>query len=213
MENVANQQEYRNTYENVKRIINNSSRNIALLTTFRIIHEGGVSKLDDDSYFEILGNVIANSMTDIIDIEIHREKTRVQKLIELAHARNIKVVLSYHDFKKTPDKATIVSELTKMQSAGADFAKVAAIPQSPRDVITLMDATEEASSKLSVSLITMAMGELGKISRVAGPVIGSVLSFGQNGPASAPGQLPIQNLRQALYSVTSVENQKYLYAE
>ncbi|CDI58949.1 3-dehydroquinate dehydratase [Lactobacillus helveticus CIRM-BIA 951] len=43
----------------------------------------------------------------------------------------------------------------------------------------------------------MAMGDIGKVTRVAGQVFGSSLSFGAVGKTSAPGQLSIDDLRNA----------------
>ena len=43
----------------------------------------------------------------------------------------------------------------------------------------------------------MAMGDIGKVTRVAGQVFGSSLSFGAVGKTSAPGQLSIADLRNA----------------
>ena len=72
------------------------------------------------------------------------------------------------------------------------------MPQNPADVLTLLSATHQANEKLGLPLITMAMGDLGKVTRIAGAVFGSALTFGTVGTASAPGQLSIADLRQAL---------------
>ena len=44
----------------------------------------------------------------------------------------------------------------------------------------------------------MSMGRLGVISRVAGELTGSAMTFATNGKASAPGQIPIEEMRQIL---------------
>lgn len=49
-------------------------------------------------------------------------------------------------------------------------------------------------------LITMSMGELGMVTRLSGHLTGSVMTFGAltTEKASAPGQIPIKELKQIL---------------
>ncbi|MFZ0446775.1 MAG: type I 3-dehydroquinate dehydratase, partial [Bacillus sp. (in: firmicutes)] len=47
-------------------------------------------------------------------------------------------------------------------------------------------------------LITMSMGGTGVISRLAGEVFGSAFTFGAGKEASAPGQVPVAELRKIL---------------
>ena len=88
--------------------------------------------------------------------------------------------------------------LEKMEQLGADICKVAVMPHTPEDVLTLLSATEERARVSGVPLITMAMGPLGTVSRVCGELVGSCLTFGTLGAASAPGQLPAQQLAEML---------------
>ena len=64
----------------------------------------------------------------------------------------------------------------------------------------MLMATARARESLGVPLVTMAMGELGVVTRVGGGVFGSTLTFavvpdptGQETP-SAPGQPPLRGL-------------------
>jgi len=75
---------------------------------------------------------------------------------------------------------------------------MAVMPQSADDVLTLLTATNEARKTLSQPVITMSMGDLGKVSRLAGEVFGSCLSFATVGAASAPGQIALDHLRPEL---------------
>ena len=70
------------------------------------------------------------------------------------------------------------------------------MPQSAADVLTLLSATETMQRcHARRPLITMAMGRLGMVSRLAGEVFGSAVSFGAAGQASAPGQIDAGDLR------------------
>jgi 3-dehydroquinate dehydratase-1 len=84
-------------------------------------------------------------------------------------------------------------------------AKVAVMPDTMTDVIRLLSATERASRQLPVPLITMAMGSLGVVTRVFGSLFGSALTFAAGEKSSAPGQIPIETLREILETVRQLE--------
>ena len=87
--------------------------------------------------------------------------------------------MSNHDFFKTPSKEEIISRLCAMQEKGADIPKIAVMPQSKKDVLTLLSATNEmVEEHANRPIITMSMAATGVISRLAGEVFGSCLTFG-----------------------------------
>ena len=89
--------------------------------------------------------------------------------------------------------------LRAMAGAGADVAKLAVMPRSARDVARLLAVTAQASEELGLPVVTMSMGALGAVSRVSGAVFGSALTFATvDGGPSAPGQLPIEQVRAGL---------------
>jgi 3-dehydroquinate dehydratase-1 len=77
------------------------------------------------------------------------------------------------------------------------------MPKVISDVVTLLAATERASRELRIPLITMAMGSLGVVTRVFGGMFGSALTFAAGTKTSAPGQLPIETLREILDAARS----------
>ena len=85
-----------------------------------------------------------------------------------------------------------------MEEAGANVAKVACMPSTPGDTLTLLQATWEASQKMSIPLITMSMGQIGAVSRAVGGLFGSAATFATVGAASAPGQMPVDELKPVL---------------
>jgi len=171
---------------------------IALLTTFRTNGEGGELPLSDADYFQVCANVVAGQFTDALDVERYHDETAVKALIAQAHQQQVVVIMSNHDFDKTPAADDIVQRLTSMVAYGADVAKMAVMPQSVEDVLTLLTATNTARQQLQQPIITMSMGDLGKVSRMAGEVFGSCLSFATVGAASAPGQIALDHLRPEL---------------
>ena len=72
------------------------------------------------------------------------------------------------------------------------------MPKDLDDVLTLLATTRAASKTLHIPLISMAMGPLGAVTRLVGGVFGSSLTFAVGAAASAPGQVPIDDLRAVL---------------
>ncbi|KRL62257.1 3-dehydroquinate dehydratase, type I [Lactobacillus psittaci DSM 15354] len=170
---------------------------LPILVTFRTKNEGGVLPLTEDKYLELVETVIINRLGDAVDIELFHDENRVKHLVQLAHDYNVVVIMSNHDFEKVPAQDVIEFRLKKMATLGADIPKLACMPQSAGDVLRLLSATDSVHKVLEQPIITMAMGDLGKVSRIAGQVFGSCLSFGAVGKSSAPGQLSIRDLREA----------------
>ncbi|MGM9904686.1 type I 3-dehydroquinate dehydratase [Lactobacillus sp.] len=170
---------------------------LPVLVTFRTKNEGGVLELGEDEYLDLVATVVTNRLGDAVDIELFHDEERVKDLVKQAHNYNVVVIMSNHDFEKVPAKDVIEFRLKKMAELGADVPKLACMPHSADDVLTLLSATNDARKVLSTPIITMAMADLGKVSRIAGQVFGSCLSFGAVGKTSAPGQLSIEDLRNA----------------
>lgn len=170
---------------------------LPILVTFRTKNEGGVLELGEDEYLDLVATVVSNRLGDAVDIELFHDEERVKDLVKQAHNYNVVVIMSNHDFEKVPAKDVIEFRLKKMAELGADVPKLACMPHSADDVLTLLSATNNARKTLSTPIITMAMADLGKVSRIAGQVFGSCLSFGAVGKTSAPGQLSIEDLRNA----------------
>ena len=74
------------------------------------------------------------------------------------------------------------------------IAKLAVMPKCPEDVLALLSASLDAKRRFEHPLMTIAMGRLGRVSRLAGEVFGSDASFATVGPQSAPGQLSASTL-------------------
>lgn len=170
---------------------------LPILVTFRTKNEGGVLELGEDEYLNLVATVVSNRLGDAVDIELFHDEERVKDLVKQAHNYNVVVIMSNHDFEKVPAKDVIEFRLKKMAELGADVPKLACMPHSADDVLTLLSATNDAHKALANPIITMAMADLGKVSRIAGQVFGSCLSFGAVGKTSAPGQLSIEDLRNA----------------
>jgi 3-dehydroquinate dehydratase-1 len=171
---------------------------LALLITFRTAAEGGQLKLPVEKYYEIVQTIIEQRLSDAIDLEFYRNPAQITRLISLAKKEELTVIVSYHNFQNTPIKEEILKHFTAMSQSGADIAKIAVMPQTKADVVNLLTATSQSTAVLDLPLIAISMGSLGKISRVAGEVFGSAMTFASVEAESAPGQISINTLRKML---------------
>lgn len=170
-----------------------------LLVTFRTEREGGKKTINDREYVALYRSLLNEGQFDLLDIEMYREQSLTAPLIELAHEKGRHVILSNHELHATPSAQTIVSRLREQQTRGADILKLAAMPQSPADVLTLLNATLEMHQNYAQRpLLTMAMGSTGVLSRISGELTGSALTFGMIGSASASGQVAAEDLNSVL---------------
>ena len=185
-----------------------------LLLTCRTATEGGRARLNDAGYGAVLHAVLdglaewsPEHRPAAIDVEVQRGC--LPGVAEQAHGLGIDVVASFHDFEATPVDDVLEEVLVRMADEGADLAKIAVWPTGAADVARLLGvcaraaADPEEGTGLGVPVAAMSMGALGVVSRVA-PAFGSALTFAvvpdEQGEtqASAPGQMPIQDVRRCL---------------
>ncbi|HZK04929.1 MAG TPA: type I 3-dehydroquinate dehydratase [Actinomycetaceae bacterium] len=175
-----------------------SRSRLPVLATFRTAAEGGEKPIDDSDYRDLLLALVGSGSVAAVDVEFSRGDHVSRPVIAAANDAGLTVVVSYHDFAGTPPAAEIAARLDAMGESGADVLKLAVMAGSPEDVLTLMQATHAASLRIDRPLITVSMGDLGVLSRVAGGLVGSSATFAKVGPASAPGQVPAGELAPVL---------------
>lgn len=170
-----------------------------ILFTFRTAKEGGEKEIELSAYKELNVALAKSGYVDLVDVEAFSGDDIVKEIITEVHKTGVKVVASNHDFQKTPDKEEIINRLCKMLELGADIPKIAVMPQSKKDVLTLLEATAEMKEKYpECPIITMSMAAMGVVSRLAGETFGSALTFGAAKKASAPGQIGVEDLAEIL---------------
>ena len=202
-DNLLSEKDLKETLVKLRSVL----QNIPLIFTIRTGNEGGNIQISDEKYSELLKFIAETHDTDIIDVELFRCGDNISELVDAIHDRNGLVIMSNHDFHATPEKTEIISRLRKMQDAGGDLLKIAVMPQSTGDVLVLMDATNEMATHYAhAPLVTMSMGGLGAISRLAGEVFGSSLTFGSSGKSSAPGQIPVSELKNCLKTIHDAQS-------
>ena len=153
-ENVENIEKVKEILAEIRAILTHTP----ILFTFRTKKEGGEREVPVEYYVKLNCEIAKTKQVDLVDVELFTGDDYVQEVVETAHANGVKVVMSNHDFFKTPEKEEIVSRLTKMIELNANLPKIAVMPQSEADVLTLLCATNEMKQKYTDQpIITMSM--------------------------------------------------------
>ena len=168
---------------------------IPVLFTRRSFKEGGEPiAINETQVLAMYRAVCASGHAALVDYEMGNEPADVAQVREMSRAHGVKLVLSFHDFGKTPDAGFLASRLALAQKLGADVAKVAVMPKGMDDVLVLLGATLQASQALAIPVVSMAMGRYGAVTRLCGWTFGSAMTFAVGQSSSAPGQMPIEDI-------------------
>ncbi len=167
-----------------------------IIFTFRSAKEGGEREIGTKFYFELNTSIIQTGLIDIVDVELFSDEIEIKRLIDIAHKNHVSVIISNHDFNKTPPKEEIILRLQRAMKLGGDIAKIAVMPICTKDVITLLDATNTMTEKYKDRpIMAISMGKRGIVSRLAGGLFGSDMTFASAKKISAPGQISSGELR------------------
>lgn len=166
--------------------------------TFRSKMQGGLLELGPEEIVDLHQVAAESGVVDFIDLE-YFESEHPDKEIRSLHQNGVYIIASHHDFEETPKQEVMHMLLEQMRESGADVVKLAVMPKNEDDVLALMQETSHFHQDYpDKPVITMSMGKLGGISRLAGETFGSCVSFGAGTIASAPGQFPNDRLNQML---------------
>lgn len=169
---------------------------IPLIFTCRSELEGGLQNISQQKKQKLILAAMASGAVDLVDVELASGDAFLDAIIAGAKNADVKLILSHHNFSSTPEEAFICEVLVKEQERGADIAKIAVMPQCYEDVLTLLSATNTCrTGKVQVPMISISMGDKGGVSRLAGGLFGSDVTFAAGRERSAPGQLSIDALR------------------
>lgn len=153
--------------------------------TLRSQENGGFFKGNESDQLEILSSLI-DLKPDYIDLDnsICAEYLKI-------FPSEIKIIRSYHNFEKTPEDLDVV--LDELSSIPADLYKIATMANTTQDALRLLNFAKDSQKPLTA----MAMGEIGEITRVLGPVVGCPFVYASlnRKTSTAPGQISATTLR------------------
>lgn len=170
-----------------------------LIATFRTLWEGGASAINKENYVHLLKYLLESKKVDIIDLELFAQKNDILKeIIDYAHLNQVYVIMSNHEFERTLSYNDMIKRFEMMQEYDVDILKLAMMPKCEMDVIDLIKASAQINDTCKQLVISMSMGELGKLSRMSSCISGSCISFACINHSSAPGQIEVNQLKKVL---------------
>ncbi|WP_406660599.1 type I 3-dehydroquinate dehydratase [Methanolobus sp. ZRKC3] len=185
--NFSDLDEARKTIERIK-----VNTKLPCIATNRLQSDGGKWEGSEDERIALLIDILP--FVEAVDIELSADADQRSKVIEAAKAADVTIIVSAHDFDATPSVTEMKSILERAHEAGADIAKLAVMAHTRQDVLDLLQATAD----MEKPICTIAMGDIGKHSRIVAPCYGSLLTYGAIAKAVAPGQIKIHELKSAL---------------
>jgi len=144
---------------------------------------------------------------DYVDVELQTDRMLRQDLIETIARlrRRTALIVSHHDYQRTPPLGTLKSLFRMCVGANADIVKIVTWATSPRDNLRVLGLIADARRE-DVGLINFCMGPEGRISRIAAPLLGSHLSYAslRRGGESAAGQLTVKEMAKIMKIISRV---------
>ncbi len=158
-----------------------------IIATNRMTAEGGKFEGSERERIELLSR--AADFADYVDIEL-----RAELRDDLMNRIKKPFIVSYHDFGGMPASDELKAILEEMNDCGASIAKIAVTPKSLKDNLKILGFLLDADMPLCM----IAMGEIGRHLRAVAPLYGSALTYGYVSQPTAPGQMSVAELRQAM---------------
>jgi 3-dehydroquinate dehydratase I len=162
-----------------------------LIVTARHPREGGAGELGLRHRRDLLARFLRH--TNYIDIEL-RSARALQPLLKFAENKNVRRIISFHNFKSTPNVRILAGKAREAKSHGADIFKVATRTDTPIELGRLLEFI--TNNRLDLPLAVMGIGKLGAISRVLLARAGSALIYASiSATSDVEGQLSLEQLR------------------
>lgn len=171
---------------------------VPILFTCRPAWEGGSFTGTEEARFALLEEA-AKGGAAYVDVELRADIKLRQHLLAVAAEHQVKVIISWHDFKNTASRQALQSIFQEQYRSGADIGKIVTMASNFHDVLRVL-ALQDDASEMAFPLCAFCMGKAGMVSRVATLELGGFMTYAapDHGPATAPGQLSVSALLRAL---------------
>jgi 3-dehydroquinate dehydratase type I len=138
----------------------------------------------------------ANAGFEYVDIEL--ATPHLPQIVDELIATDVRPVVSHHDFEGTPTALQLRRILKNEVANRAALCKIVTTAKSREDNITILNFLNRAGRRARI--ISFAMGDLGKPSRILSPLFGGFLTMAsvEQAAETAPGQLTVIELK-AIY--------------
>ncbi|MDR2938099.1 MAG: type I 3-dehydroquinate dehydratase [Prevotellaceae bacterium] len=149
----------------------------------------------------LLKFAIENGAT-FVDIEVESEESYRKTLVDFAKKHGCKVIISYHNFECTPSFAELKQIIAECRSMGADVVKLITTAHTAQDSARVLSLYESKEN-----LVAFAMGEAGKITRLACLYLGAPFTYASmgTGKEAAPGQISAEKMGEVVKIVGNTQ--------
>ncbi|WP_456436448.1 type I 3-dehydroquinate dehydratase [Thermovibrio ammonificans] len=158
------------------------------VTTLRPVWEGGRFEGSEEERLKLLELAVNHPATAAVDVELRSKLT--EPVRQITKEAGKKLIVSYHDFEKTPREEEIEELFKACLKKQADIVKLAFAGKTHADAARVCCTL----SKFKEPKVFMVMGEAGKFTRVVGFSFGSLLTYTFFGRPVAPGQIEAEEL-------------------
>lgn len=136
-----------------------------------------------------------------VDIEADSDGSFKREVIERAQSRSCRVIVSFHDHEKTPEREELLGIVSLCFDSGGDIAKIACKVNSERDNARLLGLLDSGRD-----IIVIGMGEKGRITRIVAPLLGSPFTYAApvRGRETAGGQLDRETMERYLRMLSGI---------
>ena len=159
-----------------------------LILTARHPREGGVNNLTTRARRDLLLRFLPRAHT--IDIEL-RSAPAFRYILDLARARNIQRIISFHNFQETPPVFRLHEKARVAQEFGADIFKIATRTETGAQLKRLLDFYDSARMPVAA----MGLGRFGRAARRELMQRGSILNYVHLGGTGIAGQPSLSDVR------------------
>jgi len=160
-----------------------------IVCTLRPKTEGGKFSGNEKERIAIL-KLIAEYNPFLLDVEFNTLK-RNSSLTKYLKSTKTKLLVSWHDFKKTPNSSELKKKISQMSKFSTNV-KIVSTAKSTDDSTRML---ELYSKKGKNNLISFAMGDYGRISRILCLYLGSPYTYVSLGKPIAPGQFSVDEVK------------------
>jgi 3-dehydroquinate dehydratase type I len=148
---------------------------IPVIFTLRPSWEGGKFDDTEEKRVGFLEQAI-RAKFDYIDLEMKMDGQKRDELIAKAKENDVKVIVSHHDFEKTPSWSEIFAIMKHLADTKCYITKAAFKCESYDDVLNILKGGR-ASININQPFSVMGMGSHGHITRIFAPFIGCSIMY------------------------------------
>ena len=157
--------------------------------TLRPKSEGGLFIGKEDERKSIL-RLLAEYNPFLLDVEFNTIQ-KDKKLVRYLKKTKCRILVSWHDFKKTPSDSQLKNKFNKMRKF-SNMVKIVTVAKNVSDASRLLSLYSIRSES---KIVAFCMGDPGKFSRILCLHLGSPFTYVSLGKAIAPGQFSVDEIK------------------